>query len=92
MSQDGVDECWMRIAEKIEEEVWDEYKVDGSKREACKGRGAHPEWRLVRRRKNYPLRQWSEDCQAKIFSWFREYNLQREHSMHLGATEKEEMK
>ena len=28
MSQDGVDECWMRIAEKIEEEVWDKYKVD----------------------------------------------------------------
>ena len=34
---------------------------------------------------------WGEGCWAKIFSRFREYNLQRLQSMHEGTTEEEEM-
>ena len=67
MSQEELDECWMRIAEKFEEEVLDKYKVKNSEREAYKGRGAHPEWRLVRRCKKYRLRKWGEDCWTRIF-------------------------
>ena len=77
MSQHDVDDCWKKIAGKIEEEVLDEYKVENSKREAYRGRGALLEWRLVRRSKKYRVRKWSENCWARIFSWFREYNLQR---------------
>ena len=36
--------------------------------------------------------QMSEDCWARICSWFREYNLQRVQSMQEGSTEEEEMK
>ena len=91
MSLEEVDQCWMRIAGKIEEEVLDKYKVVDSKREVYRGRGAPPEWRLVRRSQKYRLRKWSEDCWARIFSWIREYNLQRKRSMQEGSTEEEEM-
>ena len=32
MSQEEMDQCWKMLAEKIEEEVLDKYKVDDSKR------------------------------------------------------------
>ena len=38
MSQEEMDECWKRLAEKMEEEVLDKYKVEDSKREAYRGR------------------------------------------------------
>ena len=56
MSQEEEDECWMRIAGQFEE-VLDKYKVENSRREAYKGRGALLEWALVRRSKNYWLRK-----------------------------------
>ena len=31
--------CWKNLAERMEEEVLDKYKVKDSEREACKGRG-----------------------------------------------------
>ena len=31
MSQEEMDQCWKRLAEKMEEEVVDKYKVDDSK-------------------------------------------------------------
>ena len=40
MSQDEMDQCWRSLAEKIEAEVLDKYKVEDSKREAFKGRSA----------------------------------------------------
>ena len=39
MSQLDVNECWTKIAGKIEEEVLAKYRVENSKREAYRGRG-----------------------------------------------------
>ena len=44
---------------------------------------------LIRRR--HP-RKWSEDCWARIFSLFREYELQRRKGMQESQNEKEEMR
>ena len=38
MSQDEVDQCWKKLAGKMEEEVLDKYNVDDSKRGAYRGR------------------------------------------------------
>ena len=35
------------------------------------------------------LRKWSEDCRARVFSWLREYSLQRSKSMQAGGVEEE---
>ena len=43
-------------------------------------------------RKQGRVRKWGEDCWARIFSLFREYNLQRRQSKHDESTEGEEMK
>ena len=92
MRQENVGECWKRLTGKMEEKVQVKYKVEDSQREAYKGRGAPSELRIVRRIKTYWLREWSEACWARILSWFREYNLQREQGMQEGWTEEEEMK
>ena len=54
---------WRKLADKLEEEVLDKYKVEVSKRGACKGRREPSEWRMVHRVKTYQ-------------PWFREYDLQ----------------
>ena len=46
-----MDLCWKNLAEIIEEEVLDKYKVEKSERGAFKGRGNPLEWRKVRRNK-----------------------------------------
>ena len=38
-------------------------------------------------KERYQLGKWSEDCLARIFSWFREYRLQRNKSMKVGETD-----
>ena len=38
MSQEELDPRWKKLAEKMEEEVWDKYKVEDSKREAQRQR------------------------------------------------------
>ena len=43
---------------KNEVEVLDKYKVEESKREAFKGRGAPLEWRRVRGSKKYRIKEW----------------------------------
>ena len=91
MSQDEMDQCWKSLAERMEEEVLDKYKVDDSKREAFKGRGAPLEWRRVRRSKKDKIGKWKEDWWARIFALFREYNLQRLQSKQEESTEGEEM-
>ena len=58
MSQSEMDLCWKKLAERMEEEVQDEYKVEESKREASRGRGALLEWRRVRKNKKYRTRKW----------------------------------
>ena len=73
MNPEEMDQCWKKLAESMEEEVRDKYKVEDSKREAHRGRGNPLEWRLVRRSKRHRIRKWREDCWALC----REYNLQR---------------
>ena len=75
-SQEQMDECWKNLAGKIQGEVVGKRTVEDSKREAFKGRGAPLEWRRVRRSKKYRIKTWRENCWARIFAMFREYNLQ----------------
>ena len=56
------------------------------------GRGALLEWWSVRENKRYRRRKWREDCWARIFSLFGEYNLQRQQSKQEELTEEEGMK
>ena len=46
----------------------------------------------MRRSKKYRIRKWREDCWARLFSFSREYNLQRLQSKQEEPTEEEEMK
>ena len=56
--KDEIHQCWTNLAERMEEEVLDKYKVEDSKREAYKGRGAPLQWRRVRRSKKYRMGKW----------------------------------
>ena len=71
MSQEEMDECWKKLAEKIEEEL-DKYKVEDNKRGAYRGRGSLLEWRRVRRSRKYRIRKCGESCSARIFALFKE--------------------
>ena len=55
------------LAERMEEEVLDNYKVEENKREAFRGRSAPFEWRRVRKHKKYRMRKWCEHCWASNF-------------------------
>ena len=46
-----MDLCWKKLAERMEEDVLDNYKVEESKRGAFEGRGDPLEWRRVRKKK-----------------------------------------
>ena len=50
MSQSEMDQCWKKLAEKIEEEVLEKCKVDDNKRGAYRGRGSELEWRRMRKK------------------------------------------
>ena len=58
MSQEEMDQCWKKLAEKIEEEVLDTYKVDDNKRGAHRGRGSFLEWRRVLKIRKFRIRKW----------------------------------
>ena len=49
MNQEKIDLCWKNLAERMEEEVLDKYRVENSKRGAFRGGGSPLEWRRVRR-------------------------------------------
>ena len=53
-----MDQCWKNLAERMEEEVLDKYKVEESKRGAFKGRGNTLKWKIVRRNKRLKIRKW----------------------------------
>ena len=89
LSQSEMDLCWKNLAERMEE-VLDKYKVEESKREALRCRGAPLE--LRRCAKKQEKRKWAEDCWARIFPLFREYNLRHLQSMQEGSAEEGEMK
>ena len=81
------------LAERMEEEVLDKYKVEDSKSEAYRGqRRTAGVGGCVRRSKTYRIRMWREDCWARIFALFRDYTLQRLHSKQEESTEGEERK
>ena len=52
-NQSEMDLCWKSLAERMEEEVLDKYKVEKSERGALQRRGNPLEWRRVRRNKKY---------------------------------------
>ena len=58
LNPEEVDDCWKKLAEKMEEDVLDKYKVEDSKREAYRGRGSFLEWRRARRSRKYRIRKW----------------------------------
>ena len=68
LSQSEMDQCWKNLAERMEEEVLDKYKVEKSKMESFRSGGAPLEWRRARKNKKYRIRKWEEDCWARIFS------------------------
>ena len=87
-SQSEMDLRWRNLAERMEEEVVNKYEVEESKREAFRGRGATLEWRRrVHKSKKHRIRKWRENCWARIFSLFREHNLQRLQSKQEESTE-----
>ena len=61
-NQEDIDKCWRELAEKMGEEVLDNYKFEISEREAYRGRGAPLEWSSVRRTRKKRIRTWGEDC------------------------------
>ena len=67
LNQIEVGVCWKKLAERMEEEVLDKYKVEENKRGAFEGRGDPLEWRGVRKNKRYKHRKWGEDRWARIF-------------------------
>ena len=87
ISQEEMEQCWKRLSEKMEEEVLDTYKVGGQQ-----ARCFFFDWRRVREGRKYNIRKWREDCWAKIFALFKEYNLRRLKGMHEDLTEGEEVK
>ena len=87
MSQEEMDQCWKKLAAKIEEEVLDKYKMDDSRRSAYRGRASLLERTRVRRSRMHRIRKWREDCWARMFALFKEYNLQRLKSMHENSTD-----
>ena len=92
LNQIETDLRWKSLAGRMEEEVLDKYHVEESKKGAFKGSGNPLEWKRVRRSKKYRIGKWREDCWARLFSLFREYNLQRPQSKQEELTEEEEMK
>ena len=58
LNQSEMDPCWKKLAERMEEEVLDNYKVEESKKGCFKGRSNPLEWRRVRRNKKYKIRKW----------------------------------
>ena len=60
MSQSEMDQCWKKLAKKIEAEVLEKCKVDDNKRGAYRGRGYELEWRRMRKNK-YRIRMWREE-------------------------------
>ena len=53
-----MDQCWKNLAERMEEEDLDKYKVEESKKNAFRGRGAPLEWRRVRGNTRNRIRKW----------------------------------
>ena len=91
LSQEEINQCWKNFTEKLRLRFWTSTRSRKAKLRLFKGRGAPLEWRRVRGSKKY-RKKWREDCWARIFALFREYNLQRLQSKQEESAEEEEMK
>ena len=87
-----MDQCWKKLTEQIEDEVLDKFKVEDSKREAFRGRGARWSGDWCAKARNTEQESGVQDCWARIFAFFREYNLQRLESKQEESAEEGEMK
>ena len=58
LSQSEMDQCLKNLAGRMEEEVMGKDKVEESKKEAFRGRGAPLEWRRVRENEKDRIRKW----------------------------------
>ena len=58
LSQSEIDQSWKNLAERMEEEVLDKYKVEESNKEAFGGKVLPWNWRRVRKNKRYRVRKW----------------------------------
>ena len=65
-----MDLCWKKLAERMEEEVLDKYKVEESKKEAFRGRGAPLELRRVRKSKKIQNKKVVKTLLGQNFSLF----------------------
>ena len=72
LNQSEMDLCWKNLAERMEEEVLDKYKVEESKRKAFRGRGDPWNGGGCAKTKSKQKRLLGNN-----FSLFRECNLQR---------------
>ena len=90
LNQSETNLCWKILAEREEEEVLDKYKVENTKKILLQGEVTP--WNGEGYAKTLKIGKWREDCWARIFSFFREYNLQRLQSKQEELTEEEEMK
>ena len=70
LSQGEIDQCWKNW-EKNEAEVVDKCKIEESKREAFKDRGAPLEWRRVRKNKRNRIRRWKRRLLGKSLLFVR---------------------
>ena len=91
-NQENIETLRKKVSENIENEVLKKYNVEVSKRGASKEEGEPSESRMVQRVEKYQPRKWDEGCWASIFSWFREYNLQRKQGMQKKETRQQRMK
>ena len=80
------------MAERMEEEVQDKYKVKESKREAFRGGGGPPGMEEGAPKQQIQNKKVVRRLLGNNFSLFREYNLQRLQSKPEESTEEEEMK
>ena len=60
LSQSEIDQSWKNLAERMEEEILNKYKVEESNKEALTRTSAPLEWRRVRKNKKYKIKMWWE--------------------------------
>ena len=70
----------------------DKYKSERQQKKSIQRQRLSFAMDRVRRSRKKRIRKWREDCWARRYSSFREYNLQPLQRMHEGSTEEEEMK
>ena len=75
-----MDNMWKRLPEKFELEVL-ETKVEVNKVRSIQRKRAAVEVKDGPEGQKYEPCQMGEDCWARIFSWFREYDLQQKKGM-----------